>query len=139
MVLAFKSDRPFIHSFSDTAAACPTRNGPKHQLLDLGIVLLEIRHKKVFESWAASHDFSLDGSYGSRYDAAFTWLRDSIDELEPSYFDAAARCIECTFQTRTAIPSWEDLEFRKSVYELVIKPLWSNCSTKYIELGFRSE
>lgn len=130
MLLTFDPDRPFIvHKFTESSVASPKHNlNAKHQLLDLGIVLLEIRHKRSFESWASAHDFILDTSYGSRYNAAFTWLHESIGEIEPSYFDAAARCIECTFQTRSAIPDWEDLDFKKSICELVIKPLWSNCS-----------
>lgn len=131
MVLSFEPDRPFIaHRFSGAATAClPAQVEAKHQLLDLGILLLEIRHQISFESWASAHDFTLDISYGSRYNAASAWLRDSEGELEPSYFDAAGRCIECTLQSRSAIPKWEDRDFRKSVCESVIKPLWSNCST----------
>lgn len=133
-VLTFEPDRPFIvHKFSGNGAARQTyKADARHQLLDLGIVLLEIRHNKSFESWASARDFTLNSSYGSRYDAASMWLRDSVGEMEPSYFDAAARCIECTFQTRSAIPDWEDLDFRKSICELVIKPLWRNCSTTVI-------
>ena len=131
MVLTFEPDRPFIaHSFSGAAAArLPSKVEARHQLLDLGIILLEIRHQISFESWVSAHEFTLDSSHGSRYNAASMWLRDSFGELEPSYFDAAGRCIECTFQTRSAIPTWEDRDFRKSVCELVIRPLWSNCST----------
>lgn len=129
--LTFEPERPFIvHRFPGASRAPPEyKVEARYQLLDLGIVLLEIRHKLSFESWASAHELTLDSSYGSRYDAASKWLRDSVGEVEPSYFDAAARCIECTFQTRAAIPDWEDLDFRKSVCELVIKPLWSNCST----------
>lgn len=131
MVLGFEPDRPFVaHIFSGAATAClPSKMEAKHQLLELGIILLEVRHQISFESWASAHDFTPDSSYGSRYNAASMWLRDSWGELEPSYFDAAGRCIECTFQSRSPIPKWEDRDFRKSVCELVIKPLWSNCST----------
>lgn len=130
-LLSFEPDCPFIvHRFSGVpAAGQPEKAEAKYQLLDLGIMLLEIRHQKSFESWAKAHGFALDGSYGTRYTAASRWLRDSSGEVEPSYFDAAARCIEFTFQTQSAIPTWEDLELRKSICELVIKPLWSNCST----------
>ena len=129
--LAFEPDRPFIvHRFSGVPAASqPHKVEAKYQLLDLGIILLKIRHQTPFESWSFAHGFTLDGSYGTRYPAASRWLRDSPGEVEPSFFDAAARCIECTFQTRSAIPTWEDLDLRKSICELVIKPLWSNCST----------
>ena len=125
MGLIFEPDHPFIvHTFSGAPAAHQMfKVDPRHQLSDLGVVLLETRHKRSFESWASAHGFTLHNSYGSRYNAASVWLRDSIGDLEPSYFDAVARCIECTFQTRSATPDWGDLDFRKSVCELVIKPL----------------
>ena len=131
IILAFEPDRPFIvHRFSDIPAAGQTHKAVvKFQLLDLGIILLEIRHQMSFESWVSDHGFTLDDSYSTRYTAAIKWLHDSLGEVEPSYFDAAARCIECNFQTRSAIPTWEDLELRKAICDLVIKPLWSNCST----------
>lgn len=131
VVLAFEPNRPFVvHRFAEAPATRPPyKVEPRYQLLNLGIVLLEIRHERSFESWASSHNLDLDSSFGSRYIAASTWLRDSVGEMEPSYFDAAARCIEFTFQTQPAILNWEDLGFRKAVCELVLKPLWTNCST----------
>ena len=136
MALTFEPDRPFIvHSFSELPAPCPPHKlNARHQLLNLGILLLEIGHEKSFESWTSTHGYTLDRTYGSRYDAASEWLRDSQSELMPSYYDATARCIECTFQTgpRRPFPDWEDSDFRKSVCELVIKPLWGNCSTVVI-------
>ena len=134
--LTFEPDRPFIvHNFFETPVArLPYKINAKHQLLNLGIILLEIGHERSFESWTSTHGYTLDRAYGSRYDAASEWLRYSQSELVPSYYDAAARCIECTFQTRPErpIPDWEDSDFRKSICELVIKPLWSNCSTEVI-------
>ena len=134
MALIFEPDLPFIiHSFPEPPVACPIINA-RHQLLNLGIILLEIGHERSFESWTSTHGYTLDRTYGSRYDAASEWLRDSQSELVPSYYDAIARCIECTFQTGHGrpIPDWEDSDFRKSICELVIKPLWSNCSTDVI-------
>ena len=131
IVLAFEPDRPFlVHRFSGAPAArsSPYMMEAKQQLLDLGIMLLEIRHERSVGSWALAHGFTLESSYGSRHDAASMWLRESFGELEPSYFDAAGRCIMCTFTTQSAIPCWEDLDLRRSICELVIKPLWSNCS-----------
>ena len=136
MSLTFEPDRPFIiHSFPELPVACPPyKINARHQLLNLGILLLEIGHEKSFESWTSSHGYTLDRAYGSRYDAASEWLRDSQSELVPSYYDATARCIECTFQTGHGrpIPDWEDSDFKKSICQLVIKPLWSNCSIEVI-------
>ena len=136
MALAFEPNRPFIvNNFSQTLVArLPYKFNARHQLLNLGILLLEIGHERSFESWTSTHDYTLDRTYGSRYDAASEWLRDSQSELVPSYYDATARCIECTFQTGPGrpFPDWEDSDFRKSICELVIKPLWRNCSTEVI-------
>ena len=130
-VLHVDTGHPFIiKKFSTTPTACRIhRSDARNQLLNLGILLLEIGHERSFESWTSAHGFTLTEAYGSRYDAASAWLDDSTGTLLSSYVDAAARCIECTFQTRSAIPGWEDLDFRKSVCELVIKPLWDNCFT----------
>ena len=130
-VLHVDIGHPFIiQKFSTTLTACRIhRLDARNQLLNLGILLLEIGHERSFESLASVHGFTLSEAYGSRYDAASAWLNDSTGTLSSSYFNAAARCIECTFQTRSAIPGWEDLDFRKSVCELVIKPLWDNCFT----------
>ena len=136
MALIFEPDFPFIvHSFPEPPVACPPyKINARTQLLNLGIILLEIGHERSFESWTSTHGYTLDRTYGSRYDAASEWLRDSQSELVPSYYDAVARCIECTFQTGHGrpVPDWEDQDFRKSICELVIKPLWSNCSTEVI-------
>ena len=134
MSLTFEPDRPFIvHSFPEFPVACQThKTNARHQLLSLGILLLEIGVERSFESWTSSHGYTLDGADGSQYYAASKWLQDSQSELVPSYYDAIARCIECTFQTGRPIPDWEDSDFRKSICELVIKPLWSNCSTEVI-------
>ena len=120
---------PFIiRNFGATLTACQIhRSDARDQLLNLGILLLEIGHERSFESWTSVHGFNLTDAYGSRYDAASAWLNSSKETLLPSYYDAAARCIMCTFQTRSAIPGWEDPNFRKSVCELVIKPLWDSC------------
>lgn len=125
------TSHPFIvHIFGVAPTARPTHKlDARHQLLNLGILLLEIGHEKRFESWTSARGLTLSKAYGTQFHAAQGWLRDSVGELLPSYYDAAARCIECTFQTRSAKPAWDDLDFRRSVCELVIKLLWSNCFT----------
>ena len=123
------TDRPFItQKLGITPRTCAFQKADaRHQLLHLGILLLEIGHGTSFETWTSAHGIALIQTYGSRYDAASAWLQDSVGELLSSYHDAAARCIECTFHTRNAIPDWEDSDFKKSICELVLKPLWRNC------------
>ena len=128
-ILHVDTGHPFIiKKFSTTLTGCQIhRSDARKQLLSLGILLLEIGHERSFESWTSVHGFTLTETYGSRYDAASAWLNDPTGTLLSPHYNAAARCIECTFRTRSAIPDWEDLDFRKSVCELVIKPLWDNC------------
>ncbi len=124
--LHFEVRHPFIiYKFTKTPERClPDKRATKRQMLELGILLLEIWHETPLENWAASVGLSIQSSYGSRYDAARKWLSES-DTLTVSYWDAVDRCIESTFP---ALPDWHDLNFRKSVCEGVVKPLCDNSS-----------
>ena len=122
--LQFEVRHPFI------TAKIPERRSPdkhatKRQMLELGILLLEIWQEISLENWAASVGLTIQSSYGSRYDAARKWLSES-ETVSVSYWDAVDRCIECAFP---ALPDWQDSTFRKSVCEWVVKPLCHNSSS----------
>ena len=122
--LRFEVRHPFI------TAKIPERRSPdkhatKRQMLELGILLLEIWQEIPLENWAASVGLTIQSSYGSRYDAARKWLSES-ETVSVSYWDAVDRCIECAFP---ALPDWQDSTFRKSVCEWVVKPLCHNSSS----------
>ncbi|KAK0508478.1 hypothetical protein JMJ35_008754 [Cladonia borealis] len=102
----------------------PDKRAVKRQMLELGVLLLEIWHETSLEIWAASVGLTIQSSYGSRYDAARKWLSES-DTVLVSYWDAIDRCIECDFP---ALSDWQDSAFRKSVCEGVVKPLCHNSS-----------
>ena len=119
----FEVRHPFI------IAKIPERRSPdkraaKRQMLELGILLLEIWQETSLEGWAASVGLTIQSSYGSRYDAARKWLSES-ETVSLSYWDAVECCIECAFP---ALPDWQNTTFRKSVCERVVKPLCHNSS-----------
>ena len=121
--LQFEVRHPFI------IAKIPERRSPdkratKRQMLELGILLLEIWQETSLENWAASVGLTIRSSYGSRYDAARKWLSES-ETVSVSYWDAVDHCIECAFP---ALPDWQNTAFRKSVCERVVKPLCHNSS-----------
>ena len=93
----------------------------KRQLLDLGIMLLEIWVQKKFEDVGSSTN-----TYGSRYDAARQWLDEA--EVLPFYQDVVTRCIECSFTVSSTMPAWDDEVFRRAVCDGVLNPLWGQCS-----------
>ena len=129
--LRFEVKHPFIiHRFMKNPERrlperrLPDKRAVKRQMLELGVLLLEIWHETSLEKWAASEGLIIQSSYGSRYDAARKWLSES-DTVLVSYWDAVDRCIECDFP---ALSDWKDSAFRKSVCEGVVKPLCHNYS-----------
>lgn len=103
----------------------------KRSLLELGIILLELWHDSAIETFASQNYLDIHDNYGSRYEIAMTWLTQSQDHIMPFYMQLVTRCIECTFTTTSPTPDWKDAEFRKSICEYVLKPLWENCPVKY--------
>lgn len=126
----FEADHPFInHVF--TSCPEPEATHPlsaKQLVLELGIILLEIWHVMAFEAYIASENMTIDGTYGSRYNAAKKWLNDTANNILPFYLDATCRCIEGTLSCSSPMLDWNDVQFRRSICEEVVKPLWENCA-----------
>ncbi|KAL4800385.1 hypothetical protein BDV19DRAFT_384210 [Aspergillus venezuelensis] len=124
--------KPFIiHKFSNSLMTNTDFSSAKRSLLDLGIVLLELWHFRTFELFAADLRMSVDESFGARYEVARRWLDESAYFMLPFYLDVVTRCIECTFGTSGSVPHWDDIVFRKSVCEYVLRPLWENCRPEF--------
>ena len=128
----FEADHPFInHVFTNSPKSASSHpHSAKQSVLDLGIILLEIWHVMAFETYIAAENLTVDESYGSRYDAATKWLNDTADNILPFYLDAACRCIEGTLSCNAPMLDWDDVQFRKSVCEGVVRPLWENCARR---------
>ncbi|KAE8416101.1 hypothetical protein BDV36DRAFT_284843 [Aspergillus pseudocaelatus] len=129
--MKFKSPpQPFIVSAFPTKSHATSPYTTKASMLELGIILLEIWHMRSIDNYASEKALKMDDSYGTRYEIARHWLNFSDDSMLPFYLELVTRYIECTFATTSATPDWDDLTFRKSVCEHVLKPLWENCPRK---------
>ena len=117
------ADHPFITYRKEASDPSPRDCHVKRQLLELGILLLELWHDISFESWAAETNSVPGSSYGTRYESVVSWLRRSAEDILPSYHDVVLRCIECAFPTEWSYQNWQDQTLRKAICEEVIRPL----------------
>ena len=124
-ILGFDVDHPFArHTFTlNTTPETLSKPNAKRSLLELGIILLETWHQVTFESYTTAQAIPLDDTYGRRYDAARKWLDDTEAEILALYSEVVNRCIECSFFRTSTFPEWEEVAFRESVCEGVVKPL----------------
>ncbi|KAJ5415227.1 hypothetical protein N7465_003922 [Penicillium sp. CMV-2018d] len=114
--------RPFISRKFTPSLEESCALSAKRAMLELGIILLELWKNQTFTSYATESQNPYH-TFGARYDLARNWLDANMNEILPIYSDVVTRCIECTFVTSGADYKWSDTEFRKSVYDYVIKPL----------------
>lgn len=105
----------------------------RQYMLELGILLLEIEHWRTIEDY--ENELLKKGlpMPPDRYGLARSWVDStwSTCHLLPSQVDAISRCLECTFATSSATPSWDDAVLRKSIAELVLKPLRETCPPQF--------
>lgn len=120
--------RPFVSlTFDNSNASAPPQQNvdPKVVLLELGILLLEIWHKKTLET-----QFSLNeapAGYYERLALALKWLDDTNDPLPELYDKAVSHCVRGMIGGETRFREWEDIKFWGAVCEDIIEPLSKNC------------
>ncbi|KAL4938397.1 hypothetical protein BDV06DRAFT_231900 [Aspergillus oleicola] len=102
--------------------------GVKECMLDLGILLLEIAHWRTIDDYANDLINNGQPSFTSRYKLAKDWADTSTYLIMPFQQDVIRRCVECTFATAGPSLEWDDVVLRKSIAELVVKPLRDNCA-----------
>ena len=95
----------------------------EHDLLELGILFLEIWEQRTLESWVGR---SVEDSYYPRMIAALEWLKERRGYITPTYSDAVSVCVKFSFEG--VQHGWENPNFRRAVCEKVIAPLRENCS-----------
>lgn len=101
-----------------------------HTMLDLGILLLELWHRSTFSDFIIKAGISAQNLDRFRYVAARQWAEESVHHIMPFYYDVVKICVECSFARAAGRPleyQWDDENFRKSVCEQVLKPLWKEC------------
>ena len=127
---AFVEER--FHRLTGLAAAHEQCN-VRQYMLELGILLLEIESWRTIESY--ENEMLKKGLPipPDRYGLARSWVDSpwSACNLLATQADAISRCLECTFVTSSATPSWDDVELRKSIAELVLKPLRETCPPQF--------
>lgn len=119
----------FLNGKDDPTSKCACN--PRRSMLELGIILLELWHAKAFKTYATEQGLELSDKFGCRYDVVKRWLDISVYHILPFYLEVVTRCIECTFASDYAAFRWDDIVFRKSVCEYVLKPLWENCPAEF--------
>ena len=118
-------DHPFVRcTFPATPDSMSPSCNVQRQLLELGILLLELWNQQSFEAYALSNGIVLGDTYGGRLDAAMKWLNQPKQRILPFFHGVVTRLLECRFATSIDTYSWDDGEFRSSICEHVVKPLW---------------
>ena len=102
-----------------------TDGSVKADLLELGVILLEIWNLEAFESWAARSSIALSTGYYARMTPAIQWLEAESDMMTPAFVDAVSVCVRFSFEG--VQHSWEHPSSRRAVCEKVLGPLQENC------------
>ena len=114
-----------IHGNCALSSSCPAQS--ETELLDLGILILELWHNQTIDVFARDSGLAFDDRFDARRSVARKWISETKDDLLTSVYDAAVRCINCRFDTVDV--DLTDHKLNVSIFEGVVKPLWENCRT----------
>ena len=118
-------NRPFVRCPFGGLRTASHSVEPKVALLELGILLLEIWHKKTLEA-----RFGLEVAPAAYYDRmarAVEWL-DDVDEPLPDLYDkAVAHCLRVNVSGDTRFLDWEDAKLWSVICGDIIAPLAKIC------------
>ena len=104
----------------------PPENDPELALMELGILLLEIWTMETFERWLENTGHTIDSSQlhdaDVRLKYSIKWFKSVKTKLLPNYCEVVGICLRPAafdlFDT-----SWEDADFRVTVYKKIVEPL----------------
>lgn len=121
-------DRPFVAC--KLASARGVLSGRTHcgqtELLDLGVLILELWHGEAIQDFADRMGETLEENLDSRRRMARSWLQDTEGDMVTPVYEAALRCIECRFDAIKI--DLLDHKLSQVILAGVIEPLWKNCS-----------
>lgn len=119
--------RPSVVVSSSSSSSASSSLQAESELLDLGILILELWHHETMETFARASGLVLDETdvFHNRQRVARQWITETKDDLLTSIYDAAVRCINCRFDAVNLDLTNHKLNI--SIFESVIKPLWENC------------
>ena len=134
----YGQEQPFICYDFTTATTSNIDEGHnvRRALLELGIVFLEMTHRKRFEDYAHEHGLCVEDNTFKRQEAADRWIKDDVtwDRMLPFYRDIVVDCIECAFGPGSvASRDLNNEAFRLSLCERVLKPLCDNCYVDWLK------
>ena len=121
---------PFVDCHVDSGAITGNAYSQQadEQLLDLGIIILELWHNEAIETFTDGAGLILEDTHDSRQSVARKWIAETKDNMLTSIYDASVRCVNCRFDVVNI-----DLMNKRltiSIFESVIKPLWDNCKDR---------
>lgn len=118
-------DRPFVRCRFDGTRPVSGGVEPKVALLELGILLLEIWHKKTMEGRFGPEKALT--AYYDRMARAAEWLNDVDNPLQDLYDKAVAHCLRVNISGETRFLDWEDTRLWKVICGDIIEPLAKIC------------
>lgn len=117
--------RPYLLTVFDpshsTTSTSPTQTPVKTDLIELGILLLEIWHEQTLEEHFSDPATTTPSNY--RHFQALQWLDDVQNPLPDLYHRAVSHCVVQIYTTEMRALEWDDTLFWKAVCENVIDPL----------------
>lgn len=118
---------PFVACSFDDKQALSITSPPQaeSELLDLGILILELWHNETMEKFAHDSGLILEDFFESRQSIARKWIAETQNDLLTSIYDAAVRCVNCRFDIVDV--DLTNHQLNVSIFDGVVKPLWENC------------
>jgi hypothetical protein len=118
-------DTPFIvRRFPASAQA--SRVPVETDMLELGIMLIEVWEQRTFEEWTAQEGLGASSDHLERTKRAIRWMETVTDPMMVWYEDAVSVCLRFDFGNLPR--DWEDARFRQGYCEKVILPLFKTCN-----------
>jgi hypothetical protein len=122
---SMESCQPLVSRIFSVGQSREALQPPENDLLELGILMLEIWEQRTLESWTNASGLALEDSSYSRMFSALRWFKERSGYLPPTYGDAVSVCIKFSFEG--VQHDWDNPNFRRAVCEKVISPLRENC------------
>ena len=128
-VTSFEAKHPFlVQNFKGKSKNAKHANQyAKENILELGILLLEILDGRTLESWAQEVQAGLTATFSSRCHVACLWLDYREPDMLPKYRGAVASCLDIASSRAQSSRSWDDPVLQKEMLETVVQPLVTAC------------
>jgi hypothetical protein len=121
-------DQPLIlQSFCDQTPEKSSSYKPRHMLLELGILLMEIWNEETLAVFAKRHCDVDNVPPLMRPGIAMEWYDKTWEQMTNNYGGVVNTCIAFTLDYNRGMQTWEDEDLRNSVCARIISPLNEEC------------